>query len=164
MSNRLSHFPAEKTHTTPLARPSEQVDEFQLALPATHRTLDYLRKQAEQEGVQMTVAARSMRPMQQPGFGRFAVMPRDEREAKYGKPLLYFDMPREPAQTPLCVVGWGAMHLEELKDKADEMRHYGEDVEPEEPTDWNLVLRERRERQKARRAGRKTFGPLPVAR
>lgn len=159
MSDRPNHFPAEKTHRAPLARPSERVDEFQLALPATHRMLDYLRKQAEQDGVQMTVAVQSARPMDRPAFGQFAVMPRDERQAKYGKPLLYFDMPQGPTETPLCVVGWGTMHLGELKEKADEMRHYGEDAIEEEPTDWNLVLRERAERRKARRAGRKVFGP-----
>lgn len=158
-------FPAEKrrTYAPPPMREQDEW-EMRLDLPKNHATFDWLRRKAEQEGVTLAHAHEAAdRPMERPLVAQVAIMPRDERRAKYGKPVAFLDM-GAPGQTPMMIMGGETMHLMDLKDIADSRRSYQQDELVEQPTDWNAVLHELRERKKARRVGRHVFGPSPTTR
>lgn len=81
-----------------------------------------------------------------------AIMPRDEREKR---PLALLD--HQPGRKPLLVLGGGQRHWQELKEMADETRHYTEDmIEPEPlPEDyyeqrWREIIERRRRRLQRR--------------
>lgn len=93
-----------------------------------------------------------------PVRGRVMVMPRDERDAKYEKPLMYADF--QPGRAPLLVIGGGAEHWQDLKEMADEARHYGDDRPeiPKIPVSYEDLWKAMLERIADARAGRKTYG------
>ncbi len=149
------------SRSSPYHRPLGAVtDNVELLLPVSHGTLAYLARRAADRDVQVTVAERVVH-RSRPAFGKVAIMPRDAREAKYGKPLVVADIPADPDATPIVNVGWGTKHLEELVEEIDEVRHYGKDAFVPEPTDWQAVYGEMQQIRKARRAGRHVFGPSP---
>lgn len=101
------------------------------------------------------------RPVDAPVLGQTVVLPRDEREAKTGKALLYVD--HRPGMTPLTVAGGGEMYWQDLKEIADEARHYGLDHDRDLPArrDIRDVWIEMAERRARARSGRKVYGALP---
>lgn len=96
-----------------------------------------------------------------PVRGQVMVMPLDEREAKEGKPLLYADF--APGKSPLMVIGMGAQHWQDLKEMADEARHYGQDRPeiPRLPVSYEDLWQTMIDRRRRAAAGRKTYGTLP---
>ena len=133
---------------------------FDLLLPASyvHRQL---RAQMERDGLRGSTAADvTGRVGARPAEGRRVIWQADEREAKYGKPIAYLD--DRPGETPIIVVGGGEEHWQDLKEQADESRHYGYErqaaAERERP-DMQAIWHERVERGLARQNGRVVFGP-----
>jgi hypothetical protein len=121
-----------------------------------------LREEAERRGVQSTTREGILhRRVDQPLRDQVALWPRDERDARAQKPLLLID--RRPGKAPLFVVGGGGKYLDELKDLADETRHYGyEQVERPTPApNFNRIMAEVLERQWQIRhhPGRHVYGP-----
>lgn len=107
---------------------------YALVLPASVGH-ERQRQEMERQGVAATtregVFAQNQRtPAIQ---GTVAVLHRDEREAKYGRPLVMADI--KPGQTPIMVVGGGAMHWQEMQETLAEKRHYRDDVIERPPED-----------------------------
>ena len=91
---------------------------------------------------------------------KVAVMPRDERDAKYGKPLVYADM--TPGRQPILYAGGGTKHVEEMEEKVAEMRHYGVDQEeqpdrPDMQAVWSNMVEYLHGKQKDLAKGRKYY-------
>lgn len=128
--------------------------EFRLSLQPGHNTFKYLQEKAAKEGVWVTNARGALDDRDGPTLGTVAVMPRDEREAKYGKPLMLADL--HPHKSPLLIVGGAASHWQALKEKADEMRHYREDYQDDQTVlpwqeIWNRLIELKRHRARGRR-------------
>lgn len=105
------------------------------------------------------------RRVDQPLWGQTAVMPRDEREAKYDKPLLYVD--HQPGKVIQIAVGAGSEYWQDLKDRVDEQRHYGQDRVERRPLPrhfYELVWHEICERRRRANRGAKTYGPATAGR
>jgi len=120
-------------------------------------------QQAKQQGVQATTREGvTGRPVDAPVSGQVALFPRDEREAKTGKALAYYDM---DGDVPLGVVGAGELHWQELAEMAAEARHYGLDAaELPERRDIREVWLDQKEQQWRKRKGIKTYGALSTDR
>ena len=118
-----------------------------------------VQQQAEKQGAGATTSHGVLgRRVDQPVHGTVAVFQRDEREARRGKPIaLYSHVEGRP---PLLLMGMGEEHLEALTEKAQEMRHYGEDAvqrqndRPDMQALWNRNV----ERAKRKAEGRITYG------
>lgn len=110
-------------------------ERFDLYLPQSY-VHQRLWEQIRAQGAQSTTAegVPAYRPVDHPYQGTIVVLPRDEREAKYGKPLMVADLPTpdEPERPPLLIVGAGALHWQEALELLAEARHYGLD-RPERP-------------------------------
>jgi hypothetical protein len=117
-------------------------------------------EQAKRQGVQATTREGvSGRPVDAPVTGQVALLPRDEREAKSGKALAYFDM---DGDVPIGVVGAGEIAWQELKEIVDEAKHYGT-LTPQLPErrDIRAVWLDEKERAWRAKRGMKTTGALP---
>lgn len=125
-----------------------------------------MREVAERQGAEASTREGLMgRTVDNPVRGKVVAMPRDERDARYQKPLFYADMGDvRNGETPLLIMGMGARHVEELKDMADEARHYGEDVPQRPPEDRppNLTdfYHEAVEWRRKQQRGAKTYGAM----
>lgn len=131
---------------------------YDLSLLPSSATYRYLAERAARDGVQITTAAEVLpRPVDAPLIGQGAVMPRDARDMRDGRPLIYWDM--RAGRVPIIYINPAQEHLEELKDRVDEMRHYGQDViEEREQVDMQDVWLRYNEMLRRKKAGRKTFG------
>lgn len=134
-----------------------------IAVPASY-AMRKLYERMQHDDVHLTTGADfENRRVDDPVQGQAMVMPRDEREAKYERPLMFADF--QPGKSPLLVMGMAASHWQELKEIADETRHYGKDVpqidrqfakkSPEEY--WHDIV----DMRKRYAAGRKTYGASP---
>ncbi len=140
----------------------DEARDFDLILPQTRSTYRYLAEQAAKQGVaiQGSDEANVQAAAGVAHGGDVAVMPRDEREAKYGKPLVYLSAPAN--QIPVLILNGGAYPIEALKEMADEQRHYGGNrldrpaPKPDIQKDWGNYV----ERNLHRQRGRKQFGFL----
>ncbi len=122
----LPRKPKERPPTPP-AR-----DRFDLYLPQSYvhqRLWEQIR--ARDAGAEATTreGIPAYRPVDRPYGGRIVVLPRDEREAKYGRALLAADLPTadDPDRVPLLVVGGGELAWQEALELLAEARHYGLD-------------------------------------
>ncbi len=87
--------------------------------------------------------------------GKFAVMDPDEREAKHGAPHYYADLTK--GETPTFVVGAPGERWQDLKDVADEAKHYGLDHEVlRDSPDLDGAYIDAAEQAQSRRDGRIT--------
>jgi hypothetical protein len=107
-------------------------DRFDLYLPQSYvhtRLWEAIRRQDPQAEATTREGVPAYRPVDRPYGGRIVVLPRDEREARYGKALLVADLPTadQPDRAPLLVVGAGEMAWQEALELVDEARHYGLD-------------------------------------
>lgn len=132
--------------------------DFDIDLLPTSNTYRYLAEKAARDGVQLSTAEQIMpRAVDEPLSGQVAVMPMDERAGKYERPLVFSDF--RPGRPDIIYINAAAEHLEEIKDRVDEMRHYGEDaVEQVERIDLQSLWQDYNEILRRAKAGRKTFG------
>lgn len=134
---------------------SEPVERYRLYLPKSYRQTVNYEAAADKEGVLLTTH-KGVRGRRVDDIVRekVAVMDRDERVAAKGKPIVYVDF--TPGQTPLLIVGGGEYHWQELKERADETRHYGDDQrspETHDRADLFGAYVEEAERRQQRRKG-----------
>lgn len=96
--------------------------------------------------------------------GTIAVMPRDERQAKDGKPLMLVDV--QPGRAPVAVIGMGAVPWQDLKEMVDEHRWYGHDKPdiPKMPVSYEDMWKTMLEKRDRAAKGMKTYGALPPTR
>lgn len=108
----------------------EHRTQFDLYLPRSY-VYQRLWEQLRAVGAQTTTGdgVPAFRPVDDPYQGTVVVLPRDEREAKYERPLMVADLPTpdDPDRPPLLLVGAGAMHWKEALEIIAETRHYGLD-------------------------------------
>jgi hypothetical protein len=116
-------------------------------------------QEAAKAGVQMTTAAPALargvdRPLRE---GQYAIMPRDEREAKYGKPLMITDI--KAGRIPITAVNLGGYSIEALQEMITYQRHYRQDTldRHEAPPDLDELARRDLERRRDRAVGRVRF-------
>lgn len=95
--------------------------------------------------------------------GRVVAMPRDEREAKYDKPLFVAEV--RPGGMTRVVMGMGAEHTGALVERLAEEDHYqGQTFQrPEgfERPDYNALWKDAQDMKKRAAQGKKTYGALP---
>lgn len=130
-----------------------------IRLLPTRGTWRYLQERAERQQAVATVAAGVVgRGADDPVVGRIVVHQQDERDARYGKPLMVADI--QPGKRPILAVGGGGEHTERLIERIEEERHYKFDEEPlpYEMTDWQAVGEILREKARNRLAGRTVYG------
>ena len=112
-------------------------DRFDLYLPQSYvhtRLWEDIRRRDASAEATTREGVPAYRPVDRPYGGRIVVLPRDEREARYGKALLVADLPTadHPDRVPLLVVGAGELAWQEALEMVDEARPYGLD-RPELP-------------------------------
>lgn len=129
---------------------------FHLLLP-TRTYHQKLREQmAKQDTKAITAREVGWPRVDAPVLGTNMLMPMDERDARYGKPMLAFDS--RPDRPPLLIVGYQQLHWQDLAERVAEYRHYEKPLDdgeraPDIQADW----RERIELGLARRNGRSVF-------
>jgi hypothetical protein len=111
------------------------------------------------EGIQTTTAAPVLkrgvdRPLRS---GTYAIMPRDEREARSGKPLMVTNIME--GRIPITAVGWGQHHAQDLMEMIQYQRHYRQDTldRHEAPPDLDELARRDLQRRRDRAVGRVRF-------
>jgi hypothetical protein len=124
----------------------------------THPEVRRLADRLAEQGVDLRTRAQVHHGGGAPG-GRRAILPTDEREAKYGRPDAVVD--HRNGQT-LVVMGGGQYHAEQLVEWADEARHYGLDRNERERfasrPDFNAINADRVDRAQRAASGRRTYG------
>ena len=141
-------------------------DRFDLFLPQSYvhqRLWEEIRRRDAAADATTREGVPAYRPVDRPYGGRIVVLPRDEREARYGKALLVADLPTEndPDRIPILLIGAGELAWQEALEMIDEARHYGLDRTPlpkerMRPDEAYAVWQDMLVR---RRAGRRTTGP-----
>lgn len=129
-----------------------------ITMPNTTSTWRYLQERAAKGDVHITVT-----PLRNSdhlvGAGKVAIMPRDEREAKYDRPEVLVNFGADGRM--LCIIGGRRLYTGELAEMADEALHYGEywddNAPPHPPTDWQAVWHQLVDIARRRRLGRKTY-------
>lgn len=93
--------------------------------------------------------------------GKIVAMPRDERVAKYDKPLFVADV--RPGGMTRVVMGMGLEHTGALMERLQEEDHYQgtEFQRPEgyERPDYGQLWHDALDMKRRERAGKKTYGP-----
>lgn len=138
--------------------PTEGEFEFDLTLLPSASTFQYLAQRAAEQGVQVaTKQTLARRSIDQPERGIVAVMPSDEREARRERPLIYFD--NRAGMSPVLWINAANEHMEAVKDRVDEMRHYGTDQPaPYTRPDMQQVYAEYLDQQRRMHRGQRTYG------
>lgn len=116
----LGYVPRTSTYRPP---PTEKRRSAEYVLPdsVVHRALW---EQMQRQRVQATtVDGVKDRFADSPVLGQVAIMPKDERVAKYNKPYGLVD--QRPGEDALIIFSNLSEHWEQLKERADEARHYG---------------------------------------
>lgn len=133
-------------------------DSYRLVLPPSYVQAVKWELILERHRVaQTTVDGVRNRAVDEPVQGLVAVLPRDEREAAKGKALAYIDA--TPGRMPVIVMGGEQTYWQELKDEADETRHYGLDQLPDrDRPDAQTAWQDRVEQDDRARRGVKTYG------
>lgn len=137
-----------------------EIDLYLVTSRNAHNAVREVQERVARHGVTVTAELQAMTrfPVDRPLGAQYAVLPRDERDVRdfHGRPLMYVDA--RPFRPLLVLVGNARHHVEALKERADEMRHYGTDIPPMGARyDVNAGLAEARERWEAARNGRRQF-------
>lgn len=129
-----------------------------ISVPASYMARKQWEAMQRERVLRATQSDVARKPADNPIQGTVAVMPRDERQAKDGNPLMLVDV--QPGKTPVAVIGMGAVPWQDLKDQIDEHRHYGYDRPniPKLPVSYEDIWGTLVEKRDRAAKGIKTYG------
>lgn len=129
-----------------------------ISVPASYMARKQWEAMQRERVLRATQADVARQPADNPIQGTVAVMPRDERQAKDGNPLMLVDV--QPGKTPVAVIGMGAVPWQDLKDMVDEHRWYGFDKPniPKLPVSYEEMWQTMLEKRDRAAKGKHTYG------